>query len=58
VAGVHAPQGRRMGHAGTVDLFGDHSARHKIEALKHAGAVVVDSPSLIGHAMRQALWRL
>lgn len=58
IAGLHAPTGRRMGHAGTVDLFGDHSAAHKVEALKNAGAIVVDSPSLIGHAMRQALWRL
>lgn len=57
VAGVNAPPGRRMGHAGTVDPFGEHSAQAKIEALKSAGAIVVESPSLIGHAMRQALWR-
>ncbi len=58
VAGVHAPVGRRMGHAGTIDFFGERSAAKKIEALKEAGAIVVDSPTMIGHAMRQALWRL
>lgn len=57
IAGVHAAAGRRMGHAGTIDFFGDRSAIGKIEALRDAGATVVDSPSLIGHAIRQALWR-
>lgn len=57
VAGVHAPAGRRMGHAGTIDFFGDRSAAGKKAALQDAGAIVVDSPTLIGHAMRQALWR-
>lgn len=57
IAGVHAPAGRRMGHAGTIDFFGDRSASGKIEALRDAGAIVVDSPTHIGHAMRQALWR-
>lgn len=57
IAGVHAPAGRRMGHAGTIDFFGDRSAQGKKDALRDAGAIVVDSPSQIGHAMRQALWR-
>jgi succinyl-CoA synthetase alpha subunit len=55
VAGLHAPPERRMGHAGTLDLFGEGSARQKIEALKEAGAVVAESPTLIGHTMRETL---
>jgi succinyl-CoA synthetase alpha subunit len=55
VAGVHAPPARRMGHAGTVDLFGGGDVRGKIGALRDAGAIIADNPSLIGHAMREAL---
>ena len=55
VAGVHAPPERRMGHAGTVDLLGQGDAMDKIRALEQAGVVMVESASLIGHAMRQAL---
>lgn len=57
VAGIHAPPEQRMGHAGTVDLFGGGNAGDKVEALRGAGVTVVDSATLIGHAMRQALWR-
>jgi succinyl-CoA synthetase alpha subunit len=55
IAGIHAPPERRMGHAGTVSLFGEGSAADKEEALRAAGAIVAESPSLIGHAMGQAL---
>lgn len=55
IAGVHAPRERRMGHAGTLDLLGEGSAERKIDALKDAGVVVAESPTLIGHAMREAL---
>ena len=55
IAGIHAPPERRMGHAGTVSLFGEGSAADKVEALRAAGAVIAESPSLIGHAMQQAL---
>jgi succinyl-CoA synthetase alpha subunit len=58
VVGVHAPPGRRMGHAGTVDLLGGGSARDKIDALRDAGATIAEGPSLIGHAMREALRHL
>jgi succinyl-CoA synthetase alpha subunit len=57
VAGVHAPPGRRMGHAGTVDPLGGGSARDKIDALEGAGAIIAESPGLIGHAMREVLRR-
>lgn len=55
VAGVNSPPERRMGHAGTVDLLGQGDAMDKIRALEEAGAVIVESANLIGHAMRQAL---
>lgn len=55
IAGIHAPPERRMGHAGTVSLFGEGNAADKVAALTEAGAVIAKSPSLIGHAMQQAL---
>ena len=58
IVGVHAPPGRRMGHAGTVDPLGGGSAAEKIEALRDAGAIIAEGPSLVGHAMREALRNL
>ena len=55
VAGRHAPTERRMGHAGTVDVFGKGSAQQKIDALRDAGAVIATSAANIGATMRQAL---
>ena len=55
VAGRSAPTDRRMGHAGTVDVFGEGSAAAKIEALKSAGAIIVPDASAMGTTMRRAL---
>jgi succinyl-CoA synthetase alpha subunit len=55
VAGLHAPTQRRMGHAGTVDVFGVGSARTKIDALKAAGVRMAPSAATIGLTMRRAL---
>ena len=55
VAGLNAPTDRRMGHAGTVDVFGEGSAAAKIEALKSAGAIIVPNASAMGTTMRRAL---
>ena len=55
VAGLNAPTDRRMGHAGTVDVFGEGSAAAKIEALKSAGAIIVPDASAMGTTMRRAL---
>jgi succinyl-CoA synthetase alpha subunit len=57
VAGLHAPKERRMGHAGTVNMFGRGGAAEKIEALEAAGAHIARSPAAIGETMRRALAR-
>jgi len=55
VAGIHAPADRRMGHAGTFDVFGSGGAERKIEALKSAGVHMASSAATIGITMRRAL---
>ena len=57
IAGVTAPAGRRMGHAGAIISGGSGTAQHKMEAMKSAGITVADSPAALGSTMLKALKR-
>jgi len=55
IAGVTAPKGKRMGHAGAVIAGGRGTAEEKFLALQAAGVHIVRSPAEIGARMREVL---
>ena len=57
IAGITAPKGRRMGHAGAIISGGKGNAEDKIEKMKSCGILMVESPAQIGKTLYDKLAR-
>ena len=57
IAGITAPPGRRMGHAGAIISGGKGGAGDKIEKMRSCGITIAQSPALIGKTLYEKLAR-
>jgi len=55
VAGLTAPKGRRMGHAGAIISAAGESVAEKVDILKQCGVTIVPNPSEFGSTMAKVL---
>jgi len=57
IAGLTAPKGKRMGHAGAIISGGKGKAEDKIEKMKSCGILIAESPAQIGKTLYEKLAR-